>query len=84
MATFNEYDGDIYLTAREAVRAYERDQVTGRGAEGPAARREIADDYPFLVSLGNCVELPPARLDAFRVHPSTRTHRGAALDVKRQ
>jgi hypothetical protein len=134
----DEYDGDIYLTAREAVRARERDHVTGREdvgqsalqrilvrasepggrvsvyegtAEGEtaraagkeqggatsgastqdeidrrnvlqlsgevigavergvaaasnenfaahfqAARREIADDYPFLVSLGNCVE----------------------------
>ncbi|HLL15361.1 MAG TPA: hypothetical protein VK388_09875 [Pyrinomonadaceae bacterium] len=137
----DEYDGDIYLTAREAVRASERDHVTGRedvgqsalqrilvrasepggrvsvyegaaaggetgraaGAAGEqggaasgagtqdeidrrnvlqlsgevigavergvaaasnenfaahfqAARREIADDYPFLVSLGNCVE----------------------------
>lgn len=133
----DEYDGDIYLTAREAVRARERDHVTGReetgqsalqrilvrasepggrvsvyegagdqagdaanarGAAGAsssatqeeidrrnvlqlsgeviaavergveaasnenfaahfqAARREIADDYPFLVSLGNCVE----------------------------
>jgi hypothetical protein len=144
----DEYDGDIYLTAREAVRASERDHVTGRedvgqsalqrilvrasepggrvsvyegaggggagetgdaansrasGAHGEqggatgaastqdeidrrnvlqlsgevigavergvaaasnenfaahfqAARREIADDYPFLVSLGNCVE----------------------------
>ncbi|MCA1556393.1 MAG: hypothetical protein LC747_06855 [Acidobacteria bacterium] len=136
----DEYDGDIYLTAREAVRACERDHVTGRVAEGqsalqrilvrasepggrvsvyegtadveaksgPAAgtgepgaaattrtqeeidrrnvlqlsgeviaavergvaagsnenfgahfqeaRREIADDYPFLVSLGSCVE----------------------------
>ncbi|HEY9405448.1 MAG TPA: hypothetical protein VIQ24_22550, partial [Pyrinomonadaceae bacterium] len=136
----DEYDGDIYLTAREAVRASERDHVTGRedvgqsalqrilvrasepggrvsvyegaaggetgGAAGTLreqggaasgastqdeidrrnvlqlsgevigavergvaaasnenfaahfqlARREIADDYPFLVSLGNCVE----------------------------
>jgi hypothetical protein len=139
----DEYDGDIYLAAREAVRARERDHVTGRedvgqsalqrilvrasepggrisvyeGAGGEtagdaansrdattaqdtgdaatgtqdeidrrnvlqlsgeviaavergvaaasnenfaahfqAARREIADDYPFLVSLGNCVE----------------------------
>jgi len=138
----DEYDGDIYLTAREAVRACERDHVTGREAEGQsalqrilvrasepggrisvyegsgaaaaadaetksrpaagteeaattrtqeeidrrnvlqlsgeviaavergvaagsnenfaahfqAARREIGDDYPFLVSLGNCVE----------------------------
>ena len=138
----DEYDGDIYLTAREAVSACERDHVTGRedvgqsalqrilvrasepggrvsvyegaggetrdgvsarGAAGEAgaataatrtqeeidrrnvlqlsgeviaavergvaaasnenfaahfqaARREIADDYPFLVSLGNCVE----------------------------
>ena len=142
----DEYDGDIYLTAREAVRARERDHVTGRedvgqsalqrilvrasepggrisvyeGAGGEtrdaansraagatqetgeaktaattstqeeidrrnvlqlsgeviaavergvaaasnenfaahfqAARREIADDYPFLVALGNCVE----------------------------
>ena len=140
----DEYDGDIYLTAREAVNARERDHVTGRedvgqsalqrilvrasepggrisvyegaggetrdaltfGATGAAgepggtttgtrtqeeidrrnvlqlsgeviaavergvaaasnenfaahfqaARREIADDYPFLVSLGDCVE----------------------------
>ena len=139
----DEYDGDIYLTAREAVNARERDHVTGRedvgqsalqrilvrasepggrisvyeGAGGEtgeaassreaaattlaagetttgtqdeidrrnvlqlsgeviaavergvaaasnenfaahfqAARREIGDDYPFLVSLGNCVE----------------------------
>ncbi|HEX8633909.1 MAG TPA: hypothetical protein VF703_07130 [Pyrinomonadaceae bacterium] len=137
----DEYDGDIYLTAREAVSASERDHVTGRedvgqsalqrilvrasepggrvsvyeggetrevvsarGAAGEAggeaaaatrtqeeidrrnvlqlsgeviaavergvaaasnenfaahfqaARREIADDYPFLVALGNCVE----------------------------
>jgi hypothetical protein len=142
----DEYDGDIYLSAREAVRARERDHVTGRedvgqsalqrilvrasepggrisvyeGAGGEtagdaansrdaaaagardagettatgtqdeidrrnvlqlsgeviaavergvaaasnenfaahfqAARREIGDDYPFLVSLGNCVE----------------------------
>lgn len=139
----DEYDGDIYLTAREAMRACERDHVTGREAEGQsalqrilvrasepggrvsvyegaaaaaadaetksrptgtaaagdgattrtqeeidrrnvlqlsgevigavergvaagsnenfaahfqAARREIADDYPFLVSLGSCVE----------------------------
>ena len=135
----DEYDGDIYLAAREAVRARERDHVTGRedvgqsalqrilvrasepggrisiyegagaganskqtGAAGEgeavaasrtqeeidrrnvlqlsgeviaavergvaaasnenfaahfqAARREIADDYPFLVSLGDCVE----------------------------
>jgi hypothetical protein len=135
----DEYDGDIYLTAREAVNARERDHVTGRedvgqsalqrilvrasepggrisvyeGAGGEtrdaltaggevggttggtrtqeeidrrnvlqlsgeviaavergvaaasnenfaahfqAARREIADDYPFLVSLGDCVE----------------------------
>ena len=143
----DEYDGDIYLAAREAVRARERDHVTGRedvgqsalqrilvrasepggrisvyeGAGGEtgdaansrdtaaaqgageattaaaatgtqdeidrrnvlqlsgeviaavergvaaasnenfaahfqAARREIGDDYPFLVSLGNCVE----------------------------
>ncbi|HEV2801182.1 MAG TPA: hypothetical protein VGW12_11835 [Pyrinomonadaceae bacterium] len=135
----DEYDGDIYLTAREGVRARERDHVTGReevgqsalqrilvrasepggrvsvyeGATGEtndatgagtfeggaqkrtatqeendrrnvlqlsgeviaavergveaasnenfaahfqAARREIADDYPFLVSLGACVE----------------------------
>ena len=139
----DEYDGDIYLTAREAVSARETDHVTGRedvgqsalqrilvrasepggrvsvyeGAGGEAARgaansradgggpreattgrstqeqidrrnvlqlsgeviaavergvaaasnenfsahfqaarREIGDDYPFLVSLGNCVE----------------------------
>jgi hypothetical protein len=137
----DEYDGDIYLTAREAVSARETDHVTGRedvgqsalqrilvrasepggrvsvyegtagGARGAsnsreaaapgeattgrstqeeidrrnvlqlsgeviaavergvaaasnenfaahfqAARREIGDDYPFLVSLGNCVE----------------------------
>jgi hypothetical protein len=134
----DEYDGDIYLMAREAVRARERDHVTGRedvgqsalqrilvrasepggrisvyeGAGGEtrdavnspeagaattatrtqeeidrrnvlqlsgeviaavergvsaasnenfaahfqAARREIADDYPFLVALGKCVE----------------------------
>ena len=137
----DEYDGDIYLTAREAVSAREIDHVTGRedvgqsalqrilvrasepggrvsvyeGAGGEtgdaapaptagksgagaigrstqdeidrrnvlqlsgeviaavergvaaasnenfsahfqAARREIGDDYPFLVSLGNCVE----------------------------
>ncbi len=134
----DEYDGDIYLTACEAVRACERNHQTGREAEGQpalqriivrasepggrvsvyegaaadaetkpqpagtaeageathtqeeidrrhvlqlsgeviaavergvavgsnenfathfqAARREIEDDYPFLVSLGNCVE----------------------------
>ncbi|HEX8422268.1 MAG TPA: hypothetical protein VF634_02600 [Pyrinomonadaceae bacterium] len=138
----DEYDGDIYLAARAAVQARERDHVTGREAEGQAAlqrilvrasepggrvsvyegasapdetgdvnlhtpttaeeaatrartqeerdrrnvlqlsgeviaavergvlaasnenfaahfqtaRREIADDYPFLLSLGNCVE----------------------------
>ena len=133
----DEYDGDIYLTAREPVSARERDHVTGRedvgqsalqrilvrasepggrvsvyegaGGDAPAkaaagagretaatgtqdeidrrnvlqlsgeviaavergvaaasnenfaahfqtARREIGDDYPFLVSLGQCVE----------------------------
>ncbi len=139
----DEYDGDIYLTAREAVSARETDHVTGReevgqsalqrilvrasepggrisvyegaateargaansraavdergaattgrrstqeeidrrnvlqlsgeviaavergvaaasnenfGAHFQAARREIGDDYPFLISLGNCVE----------------------------
>jgi hypothetical protein len=137
----DEYDGDIYLTAREAVSARETDHVTGREEVGQsalqrilvrasepggrvsvyegaavgtrdasnsreaaapgeatigkstqeeidrrnvlqlsgevmaavergvaaasnenfaahfqAARREIGDDYPFLVSLGNCVE----------------------------
>jgi hypothetical protein len=37
----DEYDGDIYLTAREAVRACERDHVTGREAEGQPALQRI-------------------------------------------
>ncbi|HEY0101239.1 MAG TPA: hypothetical protein VGB76_20110 [Pyrinomonadaceae bacterium] len=37
----DEYDGDIYLAAREAVRARERDHVTGREDEGQAALQRI-------------------------------------------
>ena len=37
----DEYDGDIYLTAREAVQACERDHVTGREAVGQSALQRI-------------------------------------------
>ena len=37
----DEYDGDIYLTAREAMRVCERDHVTGREAEGQSALQRI-------------------------------------------
>jgi hypothetical protein len=37
----DEYDGDIYLAARAAVRARERDHVTGREDEGQAALQRI-------------------------------------------
>lgn len=37
----DEYDGDIYLAARGAVRACERDHVTGREAEGQSALQRI-------------------------------------------
>jgi hypothetical protein len=37
----DEYDGDIYLTAREAVRARERDHVTGREDVGQSALQRI-------------------------------------------
>jgi hypothetical protein len=37
----DEYDGDIYLAARAAVQARERDHVTGREAEGQAALQRI-------------------------------------------
>jgi len=37
----DEYDGDIYLTAREAVRASERDHVTGREDVGQSALQRI-------------------------------------------
>jgi hypothetical protein len=37
----DEYDGDIYLTAREAVGARERDHVTGREDVGQSALQRI-------------------------------------------
>jgi hypothetical protein len=37
----DEYDGDIYLTAREAVNARERDHVTGREDVGQSALQRI-------------------------------------------
>lgn len=37
----DEYDGDIYLSAREAVRASERDHVTGREDVGQSALQRI-------------------------------------------
>ncbi len=37
----DEYDGDIYLTAREAVGARERDHVTGREDMGQSALQRI-------------------------------------------
>jgi hypothetical protein len=37
----DEYDGDIYLAARAALRARERDHVTGREDEGQAALQRI-------------------------------------------
>ncbi|HYG11409.1 MAG TPA: hypothetical protein VD835_15790 [Pyrinomonadaceae bacterium] len=37
----DEYDGDIYLTAREAMRARERDHVTGREDVGQSALQRI-------------------------------------------
>jgi hypothetical protein len=37
----DEYDGDIYLAARAALRACERDHVTGREDEGQAALQRI-------------------------------------------
>ncbi|HLL15349.1 MAG TPA: hypothetical protein VK388_09815, partial [Pyrinomonadaceae bacterium] len=37
----DEYDGDIYLTAREAVHARERDHVTGREDVGQSALQRI-------------------------------------------
>ncbi|HEV2881476.1 MAG TPA: hypothetical protein VGX24_09390 [Pyrinomonadaceae bacterium] len=37
----DEYDGDIYLAAREAVRARERDHVTGREDTGQSALQRI-------------------------------------------
>src|SRR5919202_1685122 len=56
----DEYDGDIYLAARQPFEARERDinvsSPESFTAHFRAAREELADDYPFLTSLANCVE----------------------------
>ncbi|MGI9105718.1 MAG: hypothetical protein ACR2G4_05670 [Pyrinomonadaceae bacterium] len=65
----DEYDGDIYLAAREAVRARERDHVTGREAEGEAALQRIlvrASDAGGRVSVYESTGDEEARADAAR------------------
>src|SRR5215210_8549590 len=37
----DEYDGDIYLTARSKLEARERDHATGRAEEGEAALQRL-------------------------------------------